>query len=264
MDMRLIAPGNRQPHRLGAGRKARGGHRGPFRRRRGPTLRALVSIETHRLSAGRYELRVELVRARGSHSSARCRRDNPSTGWAVDGARRRCQHDNATRKFLAAAAFRPRRIRGAGRDDDDLSGAVTGAVRPDVGSSRFCLTTMRSPSCSTCQTASGLSAGARWLRWRKSKQAWCQGQRMLSPTTSASASARDSGCKRFDGEHLPAGAHQQDILIADMPSSVSPVNSLSLLLRQIGAARLACCSAMFSLPWILLCHLGCCFAIVVP
>ena len=177
MDMRLVGARDRQPHRLGAGRQQQ-----PVVGQRLPppasvTWRASASIAVTSVvrAGGRCRLRHKNCRAAAAASPpARCRRDSPSTDWAGRPAPRASLLSmTMLPRSPAAAASRPRQSPPRRRRRSRSCPAHRPLRLPrGFGCSRLRRTKMRPPSCSTCQTASGLSAGARVASpVRRSKQA---------------------------------------------------------------------------------------------
>ena len=176
VDMRLVGARDRQPHRLSAGRQQQ-----PIVGNRAATGdddiarlgidRADIALEPE-IDAG---LRVEAVRTQRQPVLRR------AAGKIVLGQirpidRRRgiiAEHDDAAAKLLPPQHLGRGKSRRAAADDHDLAGRIDGS--PDRAASAvhaFAGRRCRSPSCSTCQTASGVSAGARVASpVRKSKQA---------------------------------------------------------------------------------------------
>ena len=137
-------------------------------------------------------------------------------------------------------------------DDDDLVGRVRRiSAGRAVWPSRFSLTKIRPSRCSTFQHSTGLKAGARTASpLRRSKQAWCQGHRTLSPTHEAVAERPVVvGAMGADRKQLRAAAHQQHLLVADVSDQLA-VDEIGegYALRQIGPLGAACsCAIVVSL-----------------
>jgi hypothetical protein len=82
---------------------------------------------------------------------------------------------------LLAEALRRRKPRGAATNDNETADEL-GLTWARLGLASFSRTKMWSPTVSTRQVATGSKAGARIASpVRRLKQAWCQGQRTVSP-----------------------------------------------------------------------------------
>ncbi len=193
------APGNRQAHRLGAGRQQERvpGDLPAVRERqlagrpdrsppRAPRARARSSARRRRRAA-----------AAASTPRARCRPGSPSTGWGDRrAATRRRRTAGSRRRSPRGAASRPPTRRPRRRPRWRWSAATTRAGCEPVR--RAAPPTRIWPS-ATLDVVAGDGVQRRRAQHRapvrRSKQAWCQGQRTVSPTTAPRRAGRRSGCR---------------------------------------------------------------------
>ena len=175
VDMRLVSTRDRQPNRLSAGRQQQaiirnGAATGDDDIARFGIDRFNIALKPQ-VDAG---LRVKTVRTQRQPVLRR------ATGKIIlrqirPVHRRRgivAEHHDAAAKLLPPQHVRRGKARRTTADDHDFAGRIDRSLAGGFGCSRLCRTKIRSPSCSTCQTASALSAGARVASpLRKSKHA---------------------------------------------------------------------------------------------
>ena len=193
-DVRLVGAGDRQPDRLGAGREQQ-----PVEARscgRRPARRAVAAVSRR----GRGRRRAPAGCRAARRSSRTCRKTHCLGGLAgeevlgevrpVDRQLRiGGEQGHLAVESLAAQHLGRGEAGGATSDDDEAgaSGRSRGAAPAAFGS--FSRTTIRSPTISTRQQGTGSKAGARTASpVLRLKQAWCQGQRTVSPATIPSPS----------------------------------------------------------------------------